>query len=214
MSRLRTGSIIAEQLIERTRTVFAHSPLTAFVPLMEETITAVANTSDLTGKRGMEALLDLVVYYERIFLHGFGTRFNVDAWLSNDICKSWSVPAKPLPCEIVPIYGNQWAYSLLPSPWKATKPISIYAVCFPGTSKVSDLNILSYPWLFHELAHHWLSVMGVGFAADFRESLGRFVKTARRKVTADSPGLRAKYGSGGEDRGPVDAASEHLRLAQ
>jgi hypothetical protein len=192
MPRLRTSSTTAEQLKERIRRLFAHSPLLSFAPLIEETITSVAGTTDPTGKRGMESLVRLVDYYERLFANGFGPRFHLDAWLSHDICAQWSTPARNLPPQIVPIYGNRWAYSLLPSPWDAIKPISIYTVCFPGRPEISDLNLLDYPWLFHELGHHLLSRAGAGFATSFSRHVGGFVRTVRRKAVADSPNLRPR----------------------
>ena len=192
MPRPRTTSATPEQLKERTRKLFAHSPLNSFIPLMEETITSVAGTTDPSGKRGVEALVRLLDYYERLFSNGFGPRFDLDASLACDICRQWSTPALNLPDQIVPVYGNQWAYSLLPSPWTATNPVSVHAVCFPGRSEIADLNLLEYPWLCHELGHHLLSRAGPDFATNVKKLVGQVIKTASRKATADSPSLRAK----------------------
>jgi len=192
MPRLRTNCETSEDLKERTRKVFAQSPLLSFVPLMEEIISSIACTTDASGNRGLAAVARLIDYYERLFFSGFGTRFSVDAWLSQNICKQWSTPVRSVPCQIIPIYGNQWAYSLLPSPWDTSRPISIYAVCFPGRSEISDVNLLDYPWLFHELGHHLLARADAGFAARFNQHLAGFVKTVARKATADSPSLRAR----------------------
>src|SRR5713226_3606896 len=102
MPRLRTTSTTAEELRERTRKLFARSPLSSFVPVMEGAITSVAGTADPTGKNGVGALVKLLDYYERIFANGFGARFDLDAWLTCDICNRWSTSSITLPRPIVP----------------------------------------------------------------------------------------------------------------
>jgi hypothetical protein len=65
-------------------------------------------------------------------------------------------------------------------------------VCFPGRSEITDLNLIEYAWLWHELGHHLLSKGGANFSTSFKDHLVKFVKTTQRKATADSPGLRAQ----------------------
>lgn len=190
MPRLRTTSATPEDLRQRVRKLFAHSPLNSLTPLLERAITS--ETTDQTGKSGLQAVGKLFDQYERLFANGFGPRFHLDAWLSDDICRQWSTLPVNLPRPIIPIYGDQWGYSLLPFPWAKVNPVPIYAICFPGRSEISDLNLLEYPWLCHELAHHLLSRAGSGFATNFKLLVGQFIKTARRKASADSPSLRAK----------------------
>jgi hypothetical protein len=91
MAHPRTTSATPEQLKERTRKLFAHSPLNSFIPLMEETITSVAGTTDPSGQPGVAALVRLLDYYERFFSKSFGPRFDLDAslkgvkpWIHND----------------------------------------------------------------------------------------------------------------------------------
>jgi hypothetical protein len=192
MPRFHTPTATADQLIQRARKLFEHTPLCTFLATFELRITEVAGTTDSTNRQGMESLLRLVDFYERLFLNGFGNRFDVDAWMSSDICDRWSNSSVNLPRQIIPIYGSQWAYSLLPAPLSKERPVCIYAVCFPGRSEISDLDLLEYPWLCHELGHHLLSRSGSNFAQNFKHHLDQFVKTAIRKATADSPSLRTK----------------------
>jgi hypothetical protein len=192
MPRPRTTPAAGQHLNERVRIVFDQTPLHNLVPLMQEIITSIAGTSDSSGKRGVQAAVKLVEYYERLFHSGFGPRFVLDAWFANNVCNQWACPLVYLPRQIIPVYGGQWGYSLLPGPWTTTNPLSIYAVCFPGRSEITDLNLLEYAWLNHELGHHLLSRSGKGFAENFKPRVVDFVKTALRKTTADSAKTRAK----------------------
>src|SRR4051812_4329730 len=103
MRRIRATHNTAADLRERTRRLFARSPLSAFLPLIEQTIQDFTQSTDPSAVR---ALIRLIEYYERLFANGFGPRFHVDAWFCDDVCSRWSGPQLHLPRPIIPIYGD------------------------------------------------------------------------------------------------------------
>lgn len=192
MVRIRKAHNSTTDLRERAGKIFARSPLSNFLPLIEKTITDVTTTTDPSGQAGTKKLIRVIEYYERLFANGFGPRFHLDAWLADDICREWSTANVVLPGQIVPVYGDQWAYSILPFVWSKANPLSVYVVCFPGRSEIADINLFEYPWLWHELGHHLLSRAGATFATNFKAGLNTFVKATLRKATADSSGIRVQ----------------------
>jgi hypothetical protein len=121
-----------------------------------------------------------------------GERFNLDAWLIQDLSSMWSSGVIKLPQTILPLYGSEWMWQKLP--WIQELDGSgqrLYAITFKGRDQVNSICLLEYPWLCHELGHALFSKAPALFLQDFVKSVKDYCRPISRKAFSDSSEVRA-----------------------
>jgi hypothetical protein len=193
VARLYSQHVItAENLLARVSKTFANTPLVGLVVLFEKLI----NTTDSASKGralGLEAIASYLDFCDRLFTSTFKDRFDIDSWLMRDLLESWNV-TDLLKQNVVPVYAQEWSYTLLPPPAEQDYPLFVlYVVTFPGRDSLEEINLLRYPWLWHELGHHILADRGSDFTDPFSKEVERAVANLNRKSIADSAKVKEKY---------------------
>lgn len=82
-------------------------------------------------------------------------RFWFDLGMIAAVRDEWSACSHLIPPSILPRYKSRWEYTYVPIPsFKDRDRICrIDMLGFPDRNVSEDINLLQYPWLYHELGH-------------------------------------------------------------
>jgi hypothetical protein len=140
-------------------------------------------------------LAELCEYLQRVVERlptTFGDRFYFDAAMIQGIARDQGPPIK-LPDVIVPRYSKHWGYERVQLPSEDRQHAHfIHLIHFPGGDQLADVNLLDYPWLFHELAHCVLSRDDSAFAKPVVEGLQSVSRAMRLASIADRGVAKAR----------------------
>jgi hypothetical protein len=115
----------------------------------------------------------------------YGQRFDFDAAFVLALAADWN-PNRPLPGMCVPKHQSEWGFSELPLPTIDRQRMPIVRVFhFPGQDSIEDIDLLSYPWLAHEVAHCLLFLHSGLFPSEFEPRLNSVLHTLSLKGIAD-----------------------------
>ncbi|MEM5786237.1 MAG: hypothetical protein AAGU11_02890 [Syntrophobacteraceae bacterium] len=122
----------------------------------------------------------------RILPKRFGERFYFDTLLIRNITDEWSKGPVKLPHTIIPSYGTSWGHRTVEMPSEVNEPRHcLEIVTFPFDDAPNDIDLLSYPWLYHELGHVLLSRHGERFCNSFEFELNKEINRLRLRSVAD-----------------------------
>jgi hypothetical protein len=106
---LRGGTVrLRTQRIHR---LFDNSPLQSFATFLDG-IFVSASAHSMNREESLRACNGLVEYYERLFSSDFGPRFDVDAWMMQDIWQVWGRGTRLHSSQFVPVYGQHAYYGI------------------------------------------------------------------------------------------------------
>jgi hypothetical protein len=184
--RYRAPIISIEDLIDRASRIFSHP---VYVNLREMVIRRAASLppANTDAISGYSRWLD---YIAKLVSKDPTDRFFVDAWLVNDIAQTLSTDVQ-LSKAIVPFYLGEWFYFVPPQPFDSLAlNETIYGVSFPGEQKIQDLQLLRYPWLLHEIGHHYLDRSCYGPLQSVDQHVTEYITKQRRRLHSASPEVR------------------------
>jgi hypothetical protein len=124
----------------------------------------------------------------------FGNRFWFDAQMIDAIASVWNKGKQRLSGTIVPKSSNEWSHSsafvTLGTGNEQRKSINV--ISFPGKDELVGIDLLTYPWLCHELAHNLFYYDDSLFIKCFTPKLASFLNTLRLRAIADHGSARTK----------------------
>lgn len=176
----------AHNLVRRVRDLFADPSLGIFRENFEKWIQQRAAAIDVGHSGDFSELERLFAKYESLMPTKPSRRFHLDAWLISNLASSWSNGTVQLPGAIVPLYGKEWSWHALP--WAGFRGEAYhvpFAITFPGSDILSDIDLLSYPWLSHELGHGLFAKCSPTFIHSFGAAVEEKCRVLRRKAFAD-----------------------------
>jgi len=107
-----------------------------------------------------------------LFPATYGQRFYFDAVMIQASVDSLSNQQLTFNPMIVPLHSDKWGHQSLPMPsWSKTNIDMVDFVLFPGQDDVNEVNLLSYPFLLHELGHNILFKYDDPFRSGFKQTL-------------------------------------------
>ena len=165
-----------EDLLAKVQKRFGASPLWEVAQALEDAIADRAvRVADLEKfvRRTLDALPS-----------SFGRRFAFDAAMIQDIADGWSSQALQLSQMILPVFGKGWAYSRQPMHPHRQPTRFVELIHLPGDDSLSDVKLLSYPWLCHELGHLVLSHR----ESTFEDSFGATLQVALAAIGSGADG--------------------------
>lgn len=122
----------------------------------------------------------------------FGERFHFDSALIVGIGADW-IKNFPLSSMIIPRHQNEWAHERIPMPSEDLNTAHVVDVIhMPGTDDLTEVDLLTYPWMIHEMGHHLLFRFSPRFEPAFNSELGRIVSNLRLISIADRGSARTK----------------------
>jgi hypothetical protein len=137
---------------------------------------------------------DLARVFDRsvdLFPLTYGERFYFDAGMiqaSVDALSNQQLTFNPM---IVPLHSNKWGHQSLPMPsWSKTEIDIVDFVLFPGQDDVNEINLLSYPFLLHELGHNIMFKYDGPFRSEFKRTVEEITNKLSLASIADQGALR------------------------
>jgi hypothetical protein len=137
------------------------------------------------------AVIELVTFAIEKLPHTFGARFGFDAANISAIAEDWSSKAVHLSRMIVPRYGDKWGHATVTLPVDREMGYPVDVILMPGEDDLESVDLLSYPWLCHELGHN-LHFQNDTFARCFQERLDTRLSGLRSRTVADTGTAKAK----------------------
>jgi hypothetical protein len=176
------------------------SPLSA-IPAELRPLLEMAQKSYGDGQLPMEAVGQLAGYTSHLLARlpsMFGPRFGFDAALIASVAEE-SGAGVGFSRMLVPRYEREWGHESLMMPGERGKSHVIDLILIPGRDDVGDVDLLSYPWLGHELAHNILFRHDGTFRATVTGVLDKEIQKLKLGAMADKGPADAKARRIGEE---------------
>ncbi|HEX8163541.1 MAG TPA: hypothetical protein VF538_16850 [Pyrinomonadaceae bacterium] len=131
-----------------------------------------------------------------ILPRNFGDRFWFDAEMIESIKKSWSHQGQRLSDTIIPNYGPEWSHARdnIPSTPRSGQGKSINVVYIPGEDALDDIDLLTYPFMCHELGHNLFFYNDSLFVGCFEDVLRKVVGSLRLRGLPDKGAAALRAG--------------------
>ncbi len=184
----RTQLIDNRQQTRAALQLLKESPLSQIVTELEEhfqffeqTVHVSHNASGATS--GLQAIADIVGRLPR----SFEERFWFDAQLINALSLEWNGDDQKLSGTLLPRPGKEWGHESVCIP---VGPLngqqkSINLIHLPGSDTLEGVDLLTYPFLCHEMAHNLLYFADPYFRPTFERALDIYLNTLRLRSVAD-----------------------------
>jgi hypothetical protein len=163
----------------------AKSPLHAIAGQLQPLLELAARSHDL-GELPSEELRMLVRYTTHVLNRlpqVFGPRFGFDAVQIAAITED--LGRNRFSGMLIPRYEQDWGHESVMMPAENGKSHVIDLILMPGQDSVREVNLLSYPWLGHELAHNLLFRHDTTFCDDVSRQLDKDVQRLKVGAIAD-----------------------------
>lgn len=107
-------------------------------------------------------------------------RFWFDLGMIHSVREEWSACSDLIPRSVLPRYGARWDYTYVPIPsFKDNDRIlRIDLLGFPDRNAPEKINLLQYPWLYHELGH----LLMRRDDRTFEDSISRFLDDRGKRI--------------------------------
>jgi hypothetical protein len=176
------------QTLEKVRRRYERSPLSCVGQKLAETIRDIQHALQ-AGHVIQEDANKLAGYVERvieILPQSFEDRFRFDAGMLAAFSEEWCNGGAQLSPMIVPRPAEEWGHKSLTLPaYRGESAYVIDLILTPGKDNLDDIDLLTYPFLGHELGHNVLFRHGAVFSQDFEKDLQRHANKLLRQSLAD-----------------------------
>lgn len=170
----------------------AKSPLHAIVaqlqPLLE--LAARSRDSEESHRQGLRELVRYTTHVLNRLPQRFGPRFGFDALQIATMRED--VGRDSFSGMLIPRYEQDWGHESVMMPAENGKSNVIDLILMPGQDRLGDVNLLSYPWLGHELAHNLLFRHDEAFCTDVSRELDKEVQKLKVGAMADRGSAHTK----------------------
>jgi hypothetical protein len=175
-------------MLERVRRRYERSPLSSVGDKLAQTIREVQHGLQI-GHVMLEDANKLAGYVERaidMLPPSFGDRFRFDAGMVAAFADEWASGGTRLSSMIVPLPAEEWGHKSLTMPTRRGESAYVIDLIFtPGDDNLDDIDLLTYPFLGHELGHNALFKHEGVFSQDFEKDLQRHANKLLRQSLAD-----------------------------
>ncbi len=167
-------------------------------PVGEKLRALISETQAAISVGSAKPEMGLVVYNSvtgilQLLPQAFGPRFDFDAVVLGALAEQWSQGAIQLSNMLVPKLDETWGYQRVVMPSiDQNDTHSVDVVLFPGENSLSHIDLLSYPWICHEMGHNVLYRNHEGFINLFQGALDKVIHALRLRASADQGAARDK----------------------
>ncbi|MEI9975292.1 MAG: hypothetical protein WDO73_26455 [Ignavibacteriota bacterium] len=189
LGQTRAGEI--QPLLERL-TAVAKTPLNEIAAQLHCLLkpAALAHDAGLLPDSEVRELVRYADYVLNRLPQVFGPRFHFDAVQIAAIAED--VGRARFSGMLIPRYEQDWGHESVMMPAENGNSHIIDLVLIPGDDSVKHINLLSYPWLGHELAHNLLFRHDTPFSGDLTRELEKVVQRLKISGIADRGAAQAK----------------------
>ncbi|HEX8286980.1 MAG TPA: hypothetical protein VF556_03235 [Pyrinomonadaceae bacterium] len=198
-----TGNNIIEYVSQELE-FFKKTPLSKLASIIEEEI-SLTNLAVERGEFGNEVLNNFASRAKevlKVLPKSYKARFEFDAQLTDAISQEWNHQKQVLSMPILPKHGgNHWEHGKLTLPIKRKlehsnsydSSLAVTVIRFPGEDNLDSINLLDYPFLYHELAHNLFFYNDDRYFADaFKKKLNEYLSKLRLRSFADQGSAKDK----------------------
>ncbi len=117
----------------------------------------------------------------------FEERFEFDAVMIQAIAQEWNGQQQKLSGTLIPCSGEEWLHKSFSLPFGPLNGIgkSISLIHIPGEDALDEVDLLTYPFMCHEMAHNLLYFNDPYFKPEFNRELNQYLNSLRLKSIAD-----------------------------
>lgn len=195
--RIRTHApeIGFDPLLERIKKL-ANTPLREIGLELESHLTFLQQTAPVSAENGeiLKVFVSQVATILQILPVTFDDRFWFDTEMVGAISAGWNRTGQRLTGTILTKPESEWAHKSVYIPVGSNRDQgkSINVVIVPGRDALSDIDLLDYPWIFHELAHNLFYYDDALFVESFSERVNSFLGALRLRAIADQGSAKTK----------------------
>jgi len=122
----------------------------------------------------------------------FGERFLFDSALIRGVGEDWGADVG-LSHMIIPRHNSEWGHERVPMPSEDPNSAHVIELIhLPGQDRLSEVDLLSYPWVIHELGHYILTKHSDLFVPVFKAALEKVATKLRLASIADRGHSKAR----------------------
>jgi len=148
---------------------------------------SIGNTPEVLGR-----LSEYISHLVDRLPESFETRFHFDAALIKCLEQDWSAEIT-FSKMMVPRHGRLWGHERLVMPSESASSAHVIdLIHVPGQDRLEDVDLLSYPWIIHELGHYILLHNEHSFIPDFTAELSKTTSHLRLASIADRGFARSR----------------------
>lgn len=177
-----------QKVLQKVRNTYGQSPFQLVGSKLEQLIleTQSAVESGRAHQDQSQLVANTVSGIMNLLPTSFGERFLFDTGMIQALTEHWSHGPVQMSGMIVPRPSQTWGHNrvIMPSEDQDNAHV-VDVILFPGEDDTDSIDLLSYPWLCHELGHNVLFRYGANFADQFQERLGKVINTLRLRSAAD-----------------------------
>lgn len=186
-----------QKALKRVQEVYDDTPLSAVGVKLTEFLLGVqaAVAADSSKSVQTEAACNMVIGIIGSLPQTFEDRFLFDWAMIQALADQWSQGAVKLPNTVIPHSSGSeiWGHQRVIMPPEDKENIHfVDVILVPGEDDKESINLLSYPWLCHELGHLIFFQHGEGFTNAFKTELEKEVSRLSLKAIADRGAVREK----------------------
>ena len=107
----------------------------------------------------------------------FEERFEFDAVMIQAIAQEWNGQQQKLSGTLIPCSGEEWLHKSFSLPFGPLNGIgkSISLIHIPGEDALDEVDLLTYPFMCHEMAHNLLYFNDPYFKPEFNRELNQYL---------------------------------------
>ena len=191
----RTQLVDNHQQTRAILQLLKESPLSQIVAELEGYFQFFEQTAHVSNNApgatfGLQAIADTVARLPR----SFGERFQFDAQLIYALSLEWNGDGQKLSGTILPRPGKKWGHESVCVPFGLLngQQKSINMIHLPGDDVLEEVDLLTYPFLCHEMAHNLLYFADPHFRPAFESTLDAYLNTLRLRSIADQRRARSQ----------------------
>jgi hypothetical protein len=123
----------------------------------------------------------------RIFPTSFEERFWFNYYMIESISQIWNRNGQILTSLLIPRCYKEWAHisTFVPYDSKQGTVKSINFVCFPGEDDSEQIDLLDYPFIFHELGHNLFFFNHPLFSNKFEKEFSKIISSLKLRAISD-----------------------------
>jgi len=194
-NRTYSPEVSFAQLSDRIKKL-ADTPLREIGLELESQLTFLQRASNTNPENGeiLKVFLSQVATILQILPITFDDRFWFDAEMVRAIASGWNRTGQRLTGTILTKPESEWAHKSVYIPVGSNREQgkSINVIIVPGSDSLSDVDLLDYPWIFHELAHNLFYYDDSLFVESFSQRINSFLGALRLRAIADQGSAKTK----------------------
>ena len=193
------------QLLVQAQRRLANTPLAEVGQMLIRVLSDAQRSvaAGFTSSEGAEKLADYAAKVLELLPCSFGDRFTFDAQVLHALATECSrAGGAHFSGMLIPRPSRTWGHQTVPMPSSDGKSTHVVDVIqLPGDDNLADIDLLDYPFIYHELGHNVLFRNGDAFIAVFGQELDAVSATIQRQT----------FGIRGSSKQVADATTEQVR---